>query len=1764
MLGSLPNPLEKKGVQATEKEKIQMGNGVLLIDTRRASFDVRAIKNRRFLYEPQTKTLILGYQYRGKNLISSHAEEHADSGAKEPFDRFIRGWIGTGRDYKNGVIHFAPNIDGQNPEQFDRTYSTLEMFRENNANGKTVVRGFGDRWEQPLSNLIPERSNRMSEVFSIQIHNRKLFEQGGQGVWLELPSTAAQLQEAMRQVGISTDNPQEFFINGYSSPEDKRLALPYDLVLAADVDELNYLASRLEPLSPAEIAELNAALTRPHEEFSSIGQIIDYPDNMEYFVHLPDVNTPSALGSYYLHKSGMVQMPEEWKEGIDPYRFGSHIAKLEQGQFTPYGYLVNSGDEWQRVHEGQPVPEPFRVMSFPPPQTDRAEMKTGQAQALTGAFPAGPIVLKGKTRDEYMKEITDRLENGIQELMDSERYQSYLMAMSKFHGYSFRNTMLIHMQKPDASLVAGLTKWQSEFERTRKKGERGLKILAPKPYTTRKQVPKLNLATGQPITGPDGKPVTEEQEVTVPNFIVVSVYDISQTEGKEVPDATMNILDGDVDRYDDFLSALKQSTPYSFAFEGINTGANGYCNYKNRHIGIKEGMGQLQTVETSIHEVTHARLYEKNRKLPEKKQPDQATREVQAESVAFAVCQYFGLDTSGFSFGYIADWGSGRDMKELKASLETIRATANELINEIEGHFAELQKQRQAQQTAEQPEPPAVEQTAEQTAGTLEKAPEQDAATAAPLTELQRKAVEMADRYKTLPLQDKIDIIARAFGCTTGKIQTSPCTGKWRGTSDISIQFDNGASLFIGNHSTPKAKTAIVQNECVNSSLVRYNPEIISATKETAIAALLKREAKDNAIAAQKGLKPYTLLNVEFNDGAEDKSGGYMGWYYVTLAIDGKIYAHMETGLNQDIADGKVSETPTREHYFAAGALKETDVDYVFNNVGFSSASELYSLPIKSDVLERAEKVLAEREKAQPYATAPAPEQSTFTIYQLKRGEDLRDYRFEPYERLQAGGLSVDPANYEQVYTAPLEPGMTLETIYQRFNIDHPADFTGHSLSVSDVVVLHQDGTDTAHYCDSLGFQDAPEFLQEREAVQEQEAVYQIGDNYLHIQTGERGYDYTLYDRTFRQEDGGQLDNPALTFEAAKDEIAAMHDKSGLPCESVTPADFEKMREVYNQQPTVTINFSENGELKQGDVLPYGLAERTFERLDREVRAERNDPDNGGYDKMDFTVTYMMEGQLYEYSGRQDFGDGDGTLSNHIKGHAEYYRNDPQYQAYLVSKGIQAEENEGYDFTLNSLVPYLKLHANLSEVERTAKSAVEELQAKGITTPEDTARLNYYTALQAYAVQGRVELNTAAAPELPPMPKLDDYLKTAEMTLEQNPDMYDGVLNNIPTASEREAKEKAGESQIGASTPAAPTEQPEETKQTETGTAVRYYAINETAARHAKEANSFSDYRPGSATAEYRQYVDEAVELAERQKKRVDPQYHEKIDYLLDLYCRKLAENMNHRFAIDARVPSVLIAGPANFPVRQKEKQNAARDSNMEEWQHIRGLLNKIRSTGMGGISADDPQAVKKLQDKLEKLEQLQETMKSVNAYYRKNKTLDGCPDLSAVNIEKLKASMAGSWRTAPKPFESYELSNNNQEIHRIKDRILALTQRAELGYVGWEFDGGRVEANQPDNRLQIFFDEKPDADTRETLKSNGFRWSPKAGAWQRQLNDNAIYVADRIKCIAPLSGERPTDLQKKARREKEKPSIRAQLKAEKPKEPKKAASEKSKELEVI
>lgn len=296
-----------------------------------------------------------------------------------------------------------------------------------------------------------------------------------------------------------------------------------------------------------------------------------------------------------------------------------------------------------------------------------------------------------------------------------------------------------------------------------------------------------------------------------------------------------------------------------------------------------------------------------------------------------------------------------------------------------------------------------------------------------------------------------------------------------------------------------------------------------------------------------------------------------------------------------------------------------------------------------------------------------------------------------------------------------------------------------------------------------------------------------------------------------------------------------------------------------------------------------------------------------------------------------------------------------------------------------------------------------------------------------------------------------------------------------------------------------------------------YYTINEEAARRANDMNSFRDYKAGSATAEYRRMVDAATELAERQKQRVDPMYHEKIDRLLEIYCRKLAENMNASYSIEARCSSILISGGGNFPVRKKEKQNAARDRNLEEWNYIQGLLDKIRSVGTGGISSDDPQAVEKLEAKLATLEKHQEMMKAANAAIRMKDPAKGDAKLAELgytpeDIAKLRApDFCGRIG-----YPAYELQNNNANIRRIRGRIAELKKRTESTPEGWEFDGGRVVVNTAENRLQIIFDGKPNADVRTELKGEGFRWAPSQGAWQRQLTDNAMRAARRLKCIAP------------------------------------------------
>lgn len=1061
---------------------------------------------------------------------------------------------GVRHHYENGLSNIAPFMEAHDdvlpPEVLEKARAKAHEaglpFYERPYNGEDIDPYVYDgnmsvedyELMHRLMEQDKERSERVNEVFSIQLHNHQLYEQGKDGVWLDMPTTTEQLQAALRQIGITADNPQDFFINGYSYPEGQRLALPYDMVLAADVDELNFLAAQLGQLDAAEIAELNAALQNPKGGFASIGQIIDFTENVDYYVHLPDVHSAAALGDYYLNRSGMVDMPQEWKVGIDTAQFGRHISQQEQGAFTEYGYIVKSGDEWQRVHEGQPVPEEYRVMAFPQPEDMRDEIKTRQAAVLTAEAPQPqpviPIDLNGKNNAERMKEITDRLEAGIQALFESEQYKAYLTAMSKFNNYSFNNTLLIAMQKPDASLVAGFGKWRDDFERHVKKGEKGIKILAPSPYKVKKQMEKIDPSTQKPVIGADGKPVTEEREIEIPAFRVVTVFDVSQTEGKEIPDIAVSELTGSVEQYQDFFAALEKASPVPIAFENIEGGAHGYYHLEEKRIAIDEGMSELQTLKTAIHEIAHAKLHAIDKDAPATEQavrPDHRTREVQAESVAYAVCQHYGLDTSDYSFGYVAGWSSGRELSELKASLETIRKAANELITHIDDHLTQLQQEREIKQESEQPQEQEAAyrlengntlyvQTSETgydytlygpdnkelDGGQLDNPDlsmlvahdeilsvlEQEAAVTEALTgdklEAFQEAAEQANAIPT-PAQETetpaLDPAAEPVVTVLWSESPHLKEGQAMPLHEADALFSKLDAEYPAGMGYDKTKFRI-------DFTFRGQPDNYEGRQDfgDGDGSLIQHiQSYHEYYAQDENWKNHVIAETGLESWEQDKTERDMllGEFVPYMKLHCNL-SQMEQEARRPLRSGE-ELTPEQSAYFHA-VLDYVQECRTLLNQGqyqlpeppklsdFDQTLQDYKAQVQAEIAQEA---AAAGVTVEEYAAAgyEAPEQDSFSIYQIKSGDETRDYRFEPYDRLQATGRSVDRANYGLVYTAPLDGKTTLEDIYRTFNIDHPADFKGHSLSVSDVVVLHQGGKDTAHYCDSFGFQQVPEFLRE-------------------------------------------------------------------------------------------------------------------------------------------------------------------------------------------------------------------------------------------------------------------------------------------------------------------------------------------------------------------------------------------------------------------------------------------------------------------------------------------------------------------------------------------------------------------------------------------------------------------------------------------------------------------------------------------------------------
>ena len=1245
----------------------------------------------------------------GNPMEKIAGQERKVFSSREELDKYLNGRIKAHDHY---FTEISPAIPKEYADCFKVNGCLLPGYTiEGEEPAKAAALPTQEEAAQPQqTTATPERREPVNEVFSIFLDNRAEAQTGGpHGYWLSLPTSAEQVQETLKEIHITADNQQDLFIGDFSAPEGKPLELPEDLIKTASVDELNFLAAQLQKLDAVELAELNAVMQSP-AKMQTIGQLLDYAENTDCFV-LINAKDNRSLGEYYLNDSGLFVVPDPWKPAIDTDRLGSFIANEEQGTFTDYGYILRTSDEWQRVHEGQPVPEEYRVMAYPAPEILREESKV-QPEAATPAKapqPVTPILLNGQNSAERMKEITDRLETGIQELFESERYKAYLTTMSKFHSYSFNNTLLIAMQ--GGQLVAGYNKWRDDFHRNVKKGEKAIKVLAPAPFKAKKEVQKLD-AQGRPVMGKDGKPVTEVQEIQVPAFKIVSVFDVSQTEGEPLPSIGVEELTGSVERYGEFFKALEQTSPVPIGFEDIPSGSHGYYHLTEKRIAIQAGMSELQTLKTAIHEIAHSKLHAIDPEAPAIEQadrPDSRTREVQAESVAYAVCQHYGLDTSDYSFGYVAGWSSGKDLKELKASLETIRATAHELITTIDGHLAQLQKERQAQQeqpqaapleqAAEQPDPDSVfsklppEQQQEMTAsvkamlqtlidadlkstgevsqGTKEAAQAQGFTIAGDGTLEQAKAPQEAayrlesgeylyiqtsetgydytlygPDYKELDggQLDNPDLsLAEAgkeilaiherpagtiepltgdglddFLEATEQANAIPQPQAWNGIDGLlngkpfmpeASPADRAAALIeLAEKNAPRLGSEERQLIVAYAEAVGDNDKVIGLINrlceqgyelqkgqmdsfvkseiESEIAvANAKRQIAQNPAAEpvvtilwsesphlkdgqQMPLHEAEAVFKELDSARrhEREQPGYTGhWYDKTkFRIDFTMQGQPDSYEGrQDFGDGDGSLIQHIRGYHEYYAQDESWKNHVLHHEGpeaweadkaqrdmllheFVPYMELHCnlatmeqearRPLRSgetltpeqtayfnavlDYVKECRPLLnqgqyhlpeppqladfdqslqdykkqIEAELEQEAATAgltveeyvasdyEAPAQPNFSIYQVPPGPEGRDFRYRSYEELQADGLSVDRKNYQLIYSAPLDKDITLDEIYRRFNMEHPADYKGHSLSMGDIVVFRQDGKQTAYYVDEgADYRQVPEFFAQPE-----------------------------------------------------------------------------------------------------------------------------------------------------------------------------------------------------------------------------------------------------------------------------------------------------------------------------------------------------------------------------------------------------------------------------------------------------------------------------------------------------------------------------------------------------------------------------------------------------------------------------------------------------------------------------------------------------------
>ena len=848
------------------------------------------------------------------------------------------------------------------------------------------------------------------------------------------------------------------------------------------------------------------------------------------------------------------------------------------------------------------------------------------------------------TEKQRVQELTDKLEQGLQDLFNSDSYRNYLTTMSKFHNYSFNNTLLIAMQKPDATLVAGYKAWQKNFERHVNKGEKAIRILAPAPYKIKEERDKIDPVTQELLLDKDGNPQKEEVEITIPAFRAVSVFDLSQTDGKPIPELASKELLSDVEGYQDLIRAVEAISPVPIELEEIAGDSKGYYDREAKRIAVQENMSESQTLKTMIHEVAHSKLHSKEVEQDEQMRKDRNTKEVEAESVAYTVCQHFGVDTSDYSFGYIAGWSSGRDTKELRSSMDTIRRTASELITGIEEQLQELQRDREVSQ--------------EQTKESILLIQNTDLSEFSLLDVYGMGRVELMQALSEMTDDDKLSIQAylESRGAWTTEIgnQDSREYGEYH--LDVRYNTDTDELIDMKERKAvyDKAMEPINADDVVIKFASAFESEwevlkITNMSRDNVgktlkdMAALDEKEWDGNYLeymekrgaeitllaSSSKGLNgnlpDFWDYEYDFDEGltdVEELSAMQQAEYIINRLEHGQpafsddernlivnyayklwniektrelaehIYAQEVDG-NQDVAlamidaQAEIDALPDS----MVGVSEMQEYGYTWNEMlplTQERALELFDddLPVyllhtdgsettvsdrkqitehdgmcgieKGDWLNERKLQMMQEEFSESDSNREAQllygNSDKYGIYQLKDDPELDKFRFEGTESLKRMGITKDnfdavlPENYKLVYMGELAElqgqtqSETLEAIYTKFNIDHPADYKAHSLSVSDIVVLHEDGENSAHFVDSFGFTELPKFmltLEGRENEIQTEFAVHIADRYILMHECDGGYDYSILNEQYHLLDGGVYDNPDITIQRAMDMVIA-------------------------------------------------------------------------------------------------------------------------------------------------------------------------------------------------------------------------------------------------------------------------------------------------------------------------------------------------------------------------------------------------------------------------------------------------------------------------------------------------------------------------------------------------------------------------------------------------------------------------------------------------